>query len=82
MFIFQHLRKCGKVWVDWDQVGRKESFSAISGRKEMKMDGDIDRLISLNLEDIVIRWFQFSLQSRRHNCQLYVRGEKKEVGHF
>ena len=45
------------------------------------MNGDTGRLVSLILEDIVISWFQFSLQSRRHNCQ-HVCKKAKESGYF
>lgn len=41
------------------------------------MDGDIGKLVSLILEDIFIRWIQYSLKSRRQNSQLGVREKER-----
>lgn len=65
----------GLQGLDLDQ--RRQSFSGLSEWKDIKMDGDIGKLVSLILEDIFIRWIQFSLQSRRHNSQLGVREKER-----
>lgn len=56
---------------------RRQCFPGLSERKDVKMDGDVGKLLSLTLEDIFIRWIQFSLQSWRHNCQVGVREKKR-----
>lgn len=67
----------------WESLGglnsdrRRQNFPGLSGRKGMKMDGDIGRIVSIIPEDSFIKWLQFSFQSRRHNCQLCMREKKR-----
>lgn len=39
------------------ELDRRRKLLGISGRKEVKINGDTGRLVSLILEDIVISWF-------------------------
>lgn len=39
------------------ELDRRRKLLGISGRKEIKINGDTGRLVSLILEDIVISWF-------------------------
>lgn len=69
-----------RVWeglrgLDLDR--RRQSFSGLSEWEDIKMDGDIGKLVSLILEDIFIKWIQYALKSRRHNSQLGVREKER-----
>lgn len=57
-----------------------QSFSGLSERKEVKMDGNIGKNLSLIQKDIFFRWLQFSLHSRKGNDS-YVGGREKGIGH-